>query len=88
MSQLTRPSCLPYSLITDPGKYQKQQLSAVQQERLGSWFKQRDNKWVTAWAYVLCTSLLRLPFSLLDAAMWAVIVYWTTGLTPEASRCL
>lgn len=60
----------------------------MQQERLGSWFKQRDNMWVTAWAYVLCTTLLRLPFSLLDALVWGLIVYWSTGLAPEASRYL
>jgi len=35
---------------------------------------------------VLCTTLLRLPFSLLDAAMWTVLVYFTTGLAPETGR--
>lgn len=58
----------------------------MQQERLPGWFKQRDNNWLTAWAYVFCTTLLRLPFSLIDASMWAVLVYFCTGLAPEAGR--
>lgn len=67
-------------MLLDPASWQ------VQQERLVSWFKQRNSSWLTAWAYVFCTTLLRLPFSLANAAAWACIVYYTTGLTPELSR--
>ena len=58
----------------------------VQEQRLAGWYKQRDNKWVTAWAYVFCTSLLRMPFSMIDASMWTVLVYFSTGLAPEPGR--
>lgn len=69
-----------------PVCWQRLETQRVQMERLGSWFKQRDNNWLTAWAYVYCTTLLRLPFSLVDAAMWSVVVYFVTGLAPDAAR--
>lgn len=39
-----------------------------------------------AWAFAGPTSLLRMPYSLLDAIIWAGVVYWLVGLAPDAGR--
>jgi hypothetical protein len=57
-------------------------------QRLEGWYKQRDNRMYPAWAYVLPTTFLRLPYSLLAALLWTCIVYYPVGLAPEASRCV
>eukprot|EP00891_Asterochloris_glomerata_P005114 jgi/Astpho2/5114/Aster-06326 len=54
--------------------------------RLAGWYKQRDNNFYPAWAYVFPTTLLRLPYSIGAAFLWAAIVYYPTGCAPEASR--
>ncbi len=54
--------------------------------RLDGWYKQRDNKMYPAWAYVLPTTILRLPYSLLVATLWCCIVYYPVGLAPEPGR--
>ncbi len=61
--------------------------SALQVQRLPGWFKQRDNYFYPAWAYVYPTTVLRMPYSLLVAVLWSCIVYYPVGLAPEASRC-
>lgn len=58
----------------------------LQVARLDGWFKQRDNKMYPAWAYVLPTTLLRLPYSLAAAVLWCCIVYYPVGLAPEPGR--
>ena len=60
---------------------------ALQVQRLPGWFKQRDNYFYPAWAYVYPTTVLRMPYSLLVAVLWSCIVYYPVGLAPEASRC-
>ena len=37
---------------------------------------QRDNNFYPAWAYVFPTTLLRLPYSIGAAFLWAAIVYY------------
>jgi len=61
--------------------------TALQVQRLPGWFKQRDNYFYPAWAYVYPTTVLRMPYSLLVAVLWSCIVYYPVGLAPEASRC-
>ena len=39
-----------------------------------------------AWAFSMPAALLRLPFSLLDATIFTAIMYFPTGLAPQASR--
>ena len=39
-----------------------------------------------AWAFVLPTTLLRIPYSLVEALIWTSIVYWVVGLTASAGR--
>ncbi len=55
-------------------------------QRLPGWFKQRDNYFYPAWSYVYPTTVLRMPYSLTVAVLWTCIVYYPTGLAPEASR--
>ena len=31
-------------------------------------------------------TLLRLPYSLLEAVVWSIIVYWSVGFAPDAGR--
>jgi ABC-2 type transporter len=49
-------------------------------ERLQGFYKQRDNCFYPAWAYVFPTTLLRLPYSLIEALLWSSIVYYPVGL--------
>lgn len=58
----------------------------MQVQRLEGWYKQRDNKMYPAWAYVLPTTILRLPYSLTAAVLWCSIVYYPVGLAPEPGR--
>ncbi len=40
-----------------------------------------------AWAYVFPVSLLRIPYSLVVAVFWSVIVYYPVGLSPDPATC-
>ena len=61
--------------------------SLLQIQRLPGWYKQRDEFYYPAWAYVFPTTIQRIPYSLLVAATWSCMTYFTVGLAPEASRC-
>jgi hypothetical protein len=55
---------------------------------LGVFFKQsRSFKFFPAWAFCLPTTLLRLPYSLLDAFLWSGIVYWLVRGAGGACAC-
>lgn len=47
---------------------------------------QRDNLFFPAWAFGLSTTILRIPYSLVESGIYSCIVYWVVGLAPEASR--
>lgn len=49
-------------------------------------WKQRDNQFFPTTCFVLPTTILRLPYSAINALSWSVIVYWATGLTYSAGR--
>lgn len=49
-------------------------------------YKQRDNLYFPVSAYVLPTTVLRLPYSLFLATTWSVVVYWACGMAPSAGR--
>ena len=49
-------------------------------------YKQRDNLFFPVSAYVLPTTVLRLPYSLFLATTWSVVVYWSCGFAPSAGR--
>ena len=55
-------------------------------QRLPGWYKQRDNYFYPAWAYVFPTTVLRMPYSLTVAIVWSCIVYYPAGMAPEVSR--
>ena len=46
-------------------------------------YKQRDNLFYPTWAFVVPTSMLRLPYSLGEAIIWSGIVYYIVGLAPR-----
>jgi hypothetical protein len=49
-------------------------------------FRQRSLAMFPAWAYCLPTTILRIPLSLVESLVWSCIVYWLTGLAPDAGR--
>lgn len=50
------------------------------------YFKQRAAQFFPAWAFALPTTILRIPGGVLSSVVWSVLVYWLTGLAPDASR--
>ncbi|KAL3696501.1 hypothetical protein R1sor_010577 [Riccia sorocarpa] len=54
--------------------------------RLPVFYKQRDNRFYPAWAYLAPNWVLRLPYSFVEAVIWSCIVYWLVGLAPSAGR--
>ena len=49
-------------------------------------FKQRDNLFYPSWVFSLPTTILRMPYSLLEASIYSGIVYYVVGLAPQADR--
>lgn len=60
--------------------------TVLQIHSLQVFFKQRAMQFFPAWAFAGPTSLLRMPYSLLDAIIWSTVVYWLVGLAPDAGR--
>lgn len=54
--------------------------------RLPVFYKQRDLLFYPAWAYALPTWIMKIPESLLEAAIWCCVTYYTIGFAPEAGR--
>ncbi|GMN37140.1 hypothetical protein TIFTF001_006570 [Ficus carica] len=54
--------------------------------RLPVFYKQRDLLFHPAWTFTLPTFLLRIPISLFESIVWAIMTYYTIGFAPEASR--
>ena len=40
------------------------------------------------WAFALPVTLLRLPYSLVESALWSGMLYWIIGFDPDAGRWL
>ena len=59
---------------------------AAQLGNMTVFYKQRDNLYFPVSAYVLPTSALRVPYSMVFGFMWARIVYCAVGMDPSASR--
>lgn len=55
-------------------------------ESLPIFYTQRDNLFYSAWVFALPTTLMRIPYSLLESFLWSIIVYWSCGLAPTAGR--
>ncbi|GJZ10574.1 ABC transporter G family member 35-like protein [Tanacetum coccineum] len=54
--------------------------------RLPVIYKQRDLMLHPPWTFTVPSFLLRIPISLIESVIWTIIVYWGTGLAPDASR--
>ncbi|KAK9788281.1 hypothetical protein WJX73_004447 [Symbiochloris irregularis] len=55
-------------------------------ERLPSFFKQRENRFFPVWAYVIPTTIVRLPVSFVETLSWTVITYFSVNLAPTPGR--
>ncbi|XP_004508092.1 pleiotropic drug resistance protein 3-like isoform X2 [Cicer arietinum] len=56
--------------------------------RLPVVYKQKAFYLYPAWAYCLPASILKIPFSVLDALVWTSITYYVIGYSPEITRFL
>lgn len=56
--------------------------------RLPVFYKQRDNLFYPAWAWSFTSWILRVPYSIIEAVIWTVVVYYTVGFAPAAGRYL
>lgn len=54
--------------------------------RLAVFYKQRDFYFNPAWAYSIPATILKIPFSLLDAFLWTSLTYYVIGYSPEPER--
>uniref|UniRef100_A0A5B7BKX4 Putative ABC transporter G family member 31-like n=1 Tax=Davidia involucrata TaxID=16924 RepID=A0A5B7BKX4_DAVIN len=54
--------------------------------RLPVFYKQRDNFFHPAWAWSVCSWILRVPYSVIEAVVWSCVVYYTIGFAPGAGR--
>ena len=55
--------------------------------RFPVFFKQRDNKFYRGLSYVMPATVMRIPYSLTEAVVWSVLVYFEVNLAPDAGRC-
>lgn len=58
----------------------------VQCFALPVFFKQRSMQMFPAWAFTSPAAILRLPFSMIDATLFSITIYWLTGLAPNVNR--
>lgn len=54
--------------------------------RLPVFYKQRDNSFHPAWSWSIASWILRVPYSVLEAAVWTCVVYYSVGLAPSPGR--
>ena len=54
--------------------------------RLPVVYKQKAFYLYPAWAYCLPASIIKIPFSFLDAIVWTSVTYYVIGYSPEISR--
>lgn len=54
--------------------------------RLAVFYKERDFNFYPAWACAIPASLIKIPFSLVDAFLWTAPTYYVVGFSPEVER--
>ena len=59
---------------------------ALQIERLPVFYRHYRSQFYPAWAFVLPATILRIPFSLMEAVLWSVLTYFEVGLTLDPGR--
>ena len=77
MTHLQNPSLCRFSAFSE---------ISISVDRLPVFFKQRDNLFYPSWVFSLPTTILRMPYSLLEASIYSGIVYYVVGLAPQADR--
>ncbi|KAH7447520.1 hypothetical protein KP509_01G110200 [Ceratopteris richardii] len=55
-------------------------------DRLPVFYKERDQLFYPAWASSIPTFIMRIPLSILESLIWAVLTYYVIGFAPEANR--
>lgn len=54
--------------------------------KLGVFYKQRDLLFYPPWSYALPMWFTRIPFTVVEAALWAAITYYPVGMDKNAGR--
>ncbi|KAH7832973.1 hypothetical protein Vadar_001925 [Vaccinium darrowii] len=54
--------------------------------RLAVFYKQRDLHFYPAWSYVIPSTIVKVPLSLLEALIWTSLTYYVIGYSPEPQR--
>lgn len=54
--------------------------------RLPVFYKQRDNLFYPAWAWSVTSWALRVPYSVVEAVIWSLVVYYSVGFAPSPGR--
>ncbi|KAL6556565.1 transcription factor [Orobanche gracilis] len=54
--------------------------------KLPVFYKQRDMYFFPAWAYGLPSSLLKIPITFIEVAIWTFLTYYVIGFDPNVSR--
>ena len=47
---------------------------------------QRDNMFYRAISYVMPVTIMRIPYSAVEAVVWSNLTYWEINMAPVASR--
>ncbi|KAK7289806.1 hypothetical protein RIF29_03766 [Crotalaria pallida] len=54
--------------------------------RLPIFYKQRDNLFYPPWAWSVASWIMGIPYSILEAVIWALVTYYTIGFAPAPGR--
>ncbi|XWS71977.1 hypothetical protein CRYUN_Cryun02cG0001100 [Craigia yunnanensis] len=57
-------------------------------DKLPIFYKQRDLLFYPSWAFSLPTSVLGIPISIFEVALWVAITYYVIGFDPDVTRML
>ncbi|XP_021275798.1 ABC transporter G family member 38 [Herrania umbratica] len=57
-------------------------------DKLPIFYKQRDLLFYPSWAFSLPTSILGIPISIFEVALWVAITYYVIGFDPNVTRML
>ncbi|OMO57948.1 hypothetical protein COLO4_34962 [Corchorus olitorius] len=57
-------------------------------DKLPIYYKQRDLLFYPSWAFSLPTSILGIPISIFEVAIWVAITYYAVGFDPNVTRLM
>ena len=58
----------------------------MQIDRMDVFFKQRDDMFFPTWTFVIPTTILRLPVSLVESGIFTCVTYYSIGLASNPDR--